>query len=570
MKVDLLLKDACLYNVYLKKWLPRDVAVLADKIFYVGDSSDKGFKPEMSIDCQGRPLIPGMIDIHLHIESSYCTPYNFSKAVLKRGITTVVSEPHEMANIFGKAGIEEMIRLSANCGADIFYGVPSSVPSTHPGLETTGGVISPEDGAWLFDRYPEIICVGEIMTYSSLIKGDVSKTRAFLKAVRQRNVLPAVEGHCPGISGLDLARVLYEGVNSDHCLQDPESMLQRFEQGMFVELQYKSLTEENLELLKTGEYTGLYSFVTDDIAPDILVRQGHLDGVVRKALSLGLPLEEAVMAGTHAPAVRMGFRDRGALSPGMIADMILLKDRGRDFEMLNVFKSGREVHKGNESSGTLFFQDKFKKSIHINQECLGDDMFRLEAPDSRSRIRVRSIIKNETDTYTREGSRTLEVVDGLLDWERSDCNLLLVIDRYSGEAAYGRALLEGCYFRGGAVATSHVHDSHNLLVSGDNSEDMKLARDWIIQNQGGICVCSEGRIAAAIDLPIGGILSELPLEELSEKMVEISDAMRDLGFHHNNPLMSFSTLPLVVSPEIKLSDKGIVRTDSGEILSLFL
>jgi len=570
MKIDLLLINANTYNVFLRKWLLRDVAVLAGKILYVGDSSDKGFKPSLRVDCEGRPLIPGMIDIHLHIESSYCSPFQFSRAVLNRGVTTVVSEPHEMANVFGKTGIEEMIRLSTGCDADIFYGVPSSVPSTDKMIETTGGTITPQDGSDLFDRFPEIICVGEVMTYSSLLKGDVSKTREFLGALKKKNLLPAVEGHCPRIVGLDLARVMYEGIDSDHCLQEADGMRQRFEQGMFVELQYKSLNKEIINVLKEGHFTGLYSFVSDDVAPDILVRQGHLDGIVRKALALGLSLEEAVTASSFAPAKRIGFRDRGAISPGMKADFILLKDKNRNFEMLKIFKNGKEWIKDSHKNQNISFEKRFKKSIHLDPSTLPDEMFVLRTSLELSRIKVRTIDKNEIDTYTREGILELPVRDGKVEWMNKECNLILVIDRYTGKGVYSRGILKGSFFKGGAMATSHAHDSHNLLMAGDNPLDLKIARDWVIHHQGGICVCSKGEVLASLALPVGGILSEKPLEELSEKMILISDSMRSLGFLNPNPLMSFSTLTLAVSPEIKITDKGIIRTEDGKKLSLFL
>jgi len=570
MKIDLLLINANTYNVFLRKWLLRDVAVLAGKILYVGNSSDMGFKPSLRVDCEGRPLIPGMIDIHLHIESSYCSPFQFSRAVLNRGVTTVVSEPHEMANVFGKTGIEEMIRLSTGCDADIFYGVPSSVPSTDKMIETTGGTITPQDGSDLFDRFPEIICVGEVMTYSSLLKGDVSKTREFLGALKKKNLLPAVEGHCPRIVGLDLARVMYEGIDSDHCLQEADGMRQRFEQGMFVELQYKSLNKEIINVLKEGHFTGLYSFVSDDVAPDILVRQGHLDGIVRKALALGLSLEEAVTASSFAPAKRIGFRDRGAISPGMKADFILLKDKNRNFEMLKIFKNGKEWIKDSHKNQNISFEKRFKKSIHLDPSTLPDEMFVLRTSLELSRIKVRTIDKNEIDTYTREGILELPVRDGKVEWMNKECNLILVIDRYTGKGVYSRGILKGSFFKGGAMATSHAHDSHNLLMAGDNPLDLKIARDWVIHHQGGICVCSKGEVLASLALPVGGILSEKPLEELSEKMILISDSMRSLGFLNPNPLMSFSTLTLAVSPEIKITDKGIIRTEDGKKLSLFL
>jgi adenine deaminase len=567
MKIDLLIRHAEHFNVYTGSWSLCDLAVLDGRILYVGDADDKGFDAAAEFDAEGRPLVPGLIDIHMHIESSYCSPGQFSQAVLPRGITTVVSEPHEMANVFGPEGIEEMIRLSRGCDMDIFYGIPSSVPSTSDRLETTGGRIRPEDAAALTGAWPEVVCVGEVMSYAAILRGEWEETRSFLSPLQGMRPLNAVEGHCPGITDLDLARVLFEGIDSDHCLQSPEGMMQRFEQGMFVELQYKSLSPEIVDLLKGGRFRGLYALVTDDTAPDILERQGHLDGVLRRALELGLPLDEALIAASWSPARRIGFRDRGALSPGKKADLILLESR-RDFTVRQVFKDGRPAGSGGGEKEILKAKPRFLDSLRLPGSLSGD-MFSLPPAPGGDSICLRAIEKNSLNTYSREGRIELPVSGGAIDWENRECNLLTVTERYSGRGDTAKGLMTGCFFKGGAVAATHAHDSHNLLIAGDNREDMLCAGDWVIARRGGICVSSGGRIVAALALPLGGILSEEPMELLCEKMIRISDAMRELGFEHPNPLMSFTTLTLPVSPEIKITDKGLVRTLTGEILPLF-
>ncbi len=572
MKIDLLIKHAEIFNVYLGRWDLRDLAVLDGRIFHLGDAEGKGFEAETVLDAEGRALVPGLIDIHMHIESSYCGPRQFSRAVLPRGITTVVSEPHEMANVFGPGGIEEMIRLSRGCDMDIFYGIPSSVPSTNESLETSGGRVTPSDATTLAAAWPEVVCVGEMMSYASILRGDTERTRSFLEPLRRIRPLAAVEGHCPDIKDLDLSRVLFERIDSDHCLQSPEGMLQRFELGMFVELQYKSLTPEIVDLLKDGRYRGLYSLVTDDTAPDILERQGHLDGVIRRALELGLPLEEAVIAASWSPAKRIGFRDRGAVSPGKKADFILLKDRSSRFEVHRVYKNGHPVNRMTVRSGTggedeLQAAPRFLDSLNLPSS-LSADMFDLPCDKEEGTVRLRTIVKNSSTTYSSEGRLELPVSKGFIHWENQSCNLLTVTERYRGTGETAKGILTGTYFRGGAVASTHTHDSHNLLIAGDNKRDMECARNWLIAHRGGICVSRGGQITAALALPLGGILSEEPMEKLSGQMICISDAMRALGFEHPNPLMSFTTLTLPVSPEIKISNKGLIRTLTGEILPL--
>jgi adenine deaminase len=237
MTVDILFLNARIYNVHIREWITGDVAVLNQRILYVGNDLESEFDASRKIECDGRPLIPGLIDIHLHIESTLCTPSEFGKSVLKHGTTTVVSEPHEIANVFGVEGIEEMIRLSEESPVDIFFGIPSSVPSTEPEKETTGGRIGPEDAVRLLRKHPKVICLGEVMDFAGLGRMDAVRSANMINAVRSIRPQAAIEGHCPSIRDFELATVLFAGVDSDHCLQDPEGLKQRFAAGMFVEIQ---------------------------------------------------------------------------------------------------------------------------------------------------------------------------------------------------------------------------------------------------------------------------------------------------------------------------------------------
>jgi len=574
MKIDLLFRNAEIYNVFVRRWFRQDVAVIGERVLFVGDTAAYDLKPERVVECGGRPLIPGLIDIHLHIESSLCTPEVFGSAVLQCGVTTVVSEPHEIANVFGPEGIEEMIRVSTGSPVDIFYGVPSSVPSTSANLETTGGSIRPEDAVSLFRKYPEVICLGEVMDFSSLARMETGRITEIISAVQRNSPLAAIEGHCPSIRNMDLAKVLYAGVDSDHCLQDPIGMKQRFENGMFVEIQEKSLTADIVRILKESNSEGLYGFVTDDVPPDILINDGHLDYVVRKALRLGLPLGHAVTASSWAPAGRMGFRDRGAVSPGKLADLLLLEDDSPDFNIRSIFRKGCEVGKagmrGFSGTSPIRFKDRFKTSIRLDEEDIHEGLFQLIPPGNVSSVRVLTLEKNQVNTYTKESFIELPVRDNAVLWEGAEADLVIVMDRYSGRAGFARGFMSGSYFRNGAAATTYAHDHHNLMGAGDNRRDMEIAMKWVIRNQGGICVVSNGRILASMVLTVGGILSEKTMEDLSEEVEAIVESMRQLGFMHRNPLMSFSTLTLPVSPDIKITDKGIFRTGDGTVQNLFL
>jgi adenine deaminase len=495
----------------------------------------------------------------------------FGTSVLRRGVTTIVSEPHEIANVFGVEGIREMIRVSEGAPIDIFFGVPSSVPSTTAELETTGGTIGPEEAIELMKNHSRVLCLGEIMNYTSLTTMKRGRANGMIDAVRKRFPLAAIEGHCPSVKNLNLAKLMYSGVDSDHCLQDPEGMMQRFENGMFVELQEKSITAENIAVLKSFHSRGLYSFVTDDVPPDIMEKDGHLDFVARKALKAGLALEDIIVATSYAPACRMGMRDRGVIAPGKLADLLLLKDDSSDFIIDRIFRKGGEIiGSGDFSEQVSEFAEEFKQSINLKESDVRDAMFRIQTENHTGAVQLLSMKKNNANTYTSESSFELGITEGYADWENTEGNLVIVVDRYSGEAGYARGFLEGCYFRKGAMATSYAHDNHNLLCSGDNKSDMEIAMKWVIRHQGGMCVVSDGRILASIELPVGGILSEEPMAILASKLNTIADAMKKLGFEHRNPVMSFCTLTLPVSPSLKITDKGIIRTEDGNIMDLIL
>lgn len=583
MLVDTIFTHAKVYNIFTQKWVTTDVSVLAGKIFYVGDAEGMGLHAKDYVPCNEKPLIPGMIDIHLHIESSLCTPETFAKAVLSHGVTTVVSEPHEIANVFGIAGFQEMIRVSKDAVIDIYYGIPSSVPSTSQELETNGGSIEQEHLAELTAQYPNVICLGEVMNYGSLLKNfedyalqkKENKTMALISFMKEHYPLAAIEGHCPSVKDMDLVKLLFMGIDSDHCLQDIEGLAQRFSQGMFVELQEKSITPEIITYLRQEPSSGLYAFVTDDVPPDILYHKGHLDTIVRKALALGLPLEQAIIASSYAPALRMGFRDRGVIAPGRIADIILLKDNTADFQIEAVYKKGvlSSSLTNNDANKAPEFGAAFTNSLNISLSKVLPQIFTIPLPEAeynQKKITCRVMRKNSINTYTQMALREFRVQNNCIDWyaQRKEINLVVVIDRYSGQQSYSQGFIDGVHLSMGAFCSSYAHDGHNLLIAGDSPEDMETALRWVVSHKGGMCCVSRGEILGSLALPIGGILSEAPLQELAEKADSIQNALKNLGFNHQNPIMSLCTLTLPVSPEIKITDKGLIAVHSGEKLSL--
>lgn len=578
MIVDTIFKRAKVYNVYIKKWEIVDIAIINGRILFLGDTTKVDISSYHIIECNEEVLIPGFIDIHLHIESSLCTPQEFSKAVIRRGVTTVVSEPHEIANVYGIDGIKAMVEASEGSLVDIFYGVPSSVPSTHNKLETTGGVIDKDELAILLQDYPSIVCLGEVMNYSHLIKDFESiihhsqedKTLSMINYMKKKHPLHAIEGHCPSVRDIELAKLLYLGIQSDHCFQDVEGMKQRCMRGMFVELQEKSIQQDIINFITENDVDGLFSFVTDDVPPDILQNKGHLDFVIKKALSLGLPIEKAIIASSFAPAKHMGLRDRGSIAPGNIADILHLQGDPSNLDIEAIYKKGKKVEKEESNTTTYSFPPHFSNSIQIHPSF--DITKELEMPyvGSNKSVKVRVMEKSSINTYTVEKHHTLEIKNSKINWQKSSLNLVAVINRYNHSSVAAKGFMSGTKISQGAFCTSHAHDHHNILLLGDNKDDMMLAYEEVVKKQGGMCFVSDGNILSFIHLPIAGIISIKPIDELAKEVEILQELLKKHGITHPNPIMSLCTLTLPVSPALKITDKGLIDVKTSTIVPFII
>ena len=327
------LENLYIYNTPLRCFRPGSV-VFSEKGIECVEWSDKEEGTRKLF------LIPGLIDIHMHIESSMLTASGFSEAAIKHGTTAFVSDSHEVSNVFGEKGLLDFMSIPSI--SDAFYALPSSVPASSGRLETSGGSFDEEETLRLAEDR-RIIALGEVMNASDLLNPGDNRTRRIMKAFRKTRSECPVEGHCPRLSGSELAAFIASGVDSDHTEQTPESIKEKITAGMFLEIQYKSLTKANIEALSEPRYQGFYSLCTDDVMPDVLINEGQLDRVIRKAISLGLKAEDAIFASTYSPSRRMRLFDRGIIAPGRIADFVLLSDPD-SFEIESVWKNGREVY----------------------------------------------------------------------------------------------------------------------------------------------------------------------------------------------------------------------------------
>lgn len=565
MEVDLLIKNVHIFNAYFKKFVFGDAAIINGRFFHIGKAGQDSITSKEYLDGKGQYLIPGLIDIHMHIESSMTTPFHFSQAAVTHGVTTVVADPHEIANVFGIDGIKEFINNARDVELDIFYGIPSSVPSTSSLLETTGGFIGEKEAENLLDM-DRVLCLGEVMNFKDLTENENSLINRILRIIKDRKPDMPIEGHCPKIDGINLSKYIYNGVDGDHTQQTAASLEEKIGNGMFIEIQAKSMSPENMKYLMDNELYEHFCFVTDDTMADKLV-EGQLNKLVEKAISLGLKPELAIYAATYTPARRMGLRDRGSIAPGKLADFVLLEDI-QNFKVSKVYKRGKLIFNGNRTftESSMAFPSYFYNSIKLKE--LSSDDFHIFVPDFSEEAKCRTIEVSPHTTFTEEGSMVIRIRDGELCWQDEDCCLIGVFERYgkSGNRAFG--LVRGSIIKEGAVAASWAHDHHNLMVMGRNIEDMTAAANYIIENQGGYCAVNKGNILGAVKLPVGGIISEERLDILAENLKKVRIALKALGYEHHNEIMSFSTLSLPVSPSLKITDKGLIRVSTQEIVPL--
>ncbi|KGK87630.1 adenine deaminase C-terminal domain-containing protein [Clostridium sp. HMP27] len=566
--MDLIIKNIQVFNVYSKKFIKSSVVIKDGKFLYTTLKDIKNIRANRVIEGEGKYLIPSLIDIHLHIESSMVTPEAFSHELIKDGVTTVVAEPHEIANVFGIVGIKEMIKRDENCTADIFYGIPSSVPSTE--LETSGAEIGIEEFEELI-KNPKVICLGEVMNYVEVIKNPESKINKFLSYIKNKYPKLIIEGHCPRIVGEDLYKFIFNGVDSDHTQHTPETIEDRFLNGMFVEIQDKSLTEENIKFIEENDIYNNFCFVTDDVMADNFINEGHLNNIIKKAIKIGMKPERAITFGTLNPALRMDLKDRGAVAPGKIADFIIL-DNVEKFSINSVYKNGECVYEEGEKYQYTPSENKFPKDFYnsVKLEKINEEDLKIKANVENGRVKCRIINVKNGSTFTGEVFDYLDVVNGYIDWEGSPYALIGVFERHKGTGNVTLALASGDTIKRGAVATTYAHDHHNLLVIGKSPVDIVCAANFIIENQGGYCVCENESILASVKLNVAGILSEKSVEEVGFELSKVKEAMKDLGYNHYNPVMSLSTNSLPVSPELKITDMGLVKVKEGKIVNLIV
>ena len=561
MKVDFVVKGAWVFMTYRQCFEKRDVAVAWEKIYAVSPAIC--YPDVTTIDGSGMYMIPGLVDIHMHIESSMTYPAEFSRITLPYGVTTVVADAHEIANVFGMDGIRWF--MGQETKLDIFYAIPSSVPATNDSLETSGAGIG-EAQVRELARDSRVLCLGEVMNFKDLTSDGDALIKRLVGICKGKDIRDSmrIEGHCPKISGEDLCRFIYEGVDADHTQQTPGSVLEKTDMGMFLELQHKSLTPEVVDTVcRYGLYENV-ALITDDTMPDQLLK-GQLNRIVAHAVKNGMPVEKAIYCATFTPARRMHLDDRGMIGPGKLADFVLLRDL-EHFQPAAVFKRGELVYGERLGTDYASIPEAFYHSVNCNRAMAEDFLLKTDKPCSRVKVNVMKIQTH--GTFTSRVVRELDVKDGVICWKAAGLSLAVMFERYGKNGNISFGLAEGALKKPGAIATTWSHDSHNLLVLGTCEQDMAAAQNRIIELQGGYAAAEHGLVTAEARLPVGGILYDGPVEELASDLGRVRQVMRNLGYENNNEIMSMSTLGLPVSPELKLTDYGLLDVRTQEPVPL--
>lgn len=552
--VDLLIHNAQVVDVVRLRTYRGWVGVLNGKIHYSEEGEPPaGLEAAQTLDLEGQFLAPGLIDAHMHIESSLTTPRRFQEAALRHGTTTLLADPHELANVFGPSGVQYLLDATEGLDLQVYVALPSCVPATDFSLETSGGEITAADVTRLAD-HPRVRALGEVMDYQGLARPG-SRLPGIIEAAQARGLL--IEGHTPTLGGPVLSDYAAHGVLSDHTLSTPAKLYEQLSKGFTVMLQEKSLNREVVEALHGLPDRSRVLLVTDDIMPNRLIG-GHLSLIVRAAVKHGLNPLEAIAMASLRPAMYLGLRDAGLIAPGRRADLVVLPDLA-DFRPSRVFVGGTPVFPGERP---LPDSPLSPPGAELTRAPSQPAEFQLPLSDGRHALAV--IGMNDRNTFTTLNYEPQAVVGGEI--QDPEVTRVAVLQR-SGDAPPSLGFLRGLGLTSGAFATTLAHDSHNLLVFGQDTAEISRAVNHLLTFGGGM-VFVDGEETLYLPLEVGGIISDAPLAETAAAFDRIEAALRARGVTHLNPLLFLSIFSLSVSPAYKLTDLGLLDVERRSLIPL--
>lgn len=552
---DLLLTNLQLVNLHTGEIYPSEIAIMGSYIVGVGS----GYQADNVIDVGGRYVTPGLIDAHVHIESSLCVPPQFARAVLPRGVTTVITDPHEIANVHGLEGIRFMLNAAKHGALNIYVMASSCVPATH--METAGAELDALALATLKENR-WVLGLAEVMNYPGVINAapDVlEKLSLYADKI--------IDGHCPALTGKDLNAYVAAGVRSDHECTTVDEALEKLRAGMHLFIR-EATNARNLEPLLpvvTPENHQRISFCTDDRQPADLLDEGSVDHMVRVAIAKGVDPIHAFRMGSLNTAQYFQLNDKGAIAPGYRADLMVFSDlRAPHAEM--VLRGGKLVAENGDLTAQVSVREVVKMRNSINVDWKKVD---FALPANGSHVRVIESIPNQL--VTNHLIEDAPVADGQIssDVER-DLLKFAVIERHRASGNIGLGLIKGIGLKRGAIAGTVAHDHHNLVVIGTDDDSMMTAARAVGQMGGGLAAVEGDTVLAELPLPIAGLMTDEPIESVREKMDALLATARDLGSPLHDPFMAMSFMALEVIPSLKLTDVGLVDVEKFEVVELFV
>lgn len=572
---ELVIRKGKLVNVNTGEIInDTDVAITHGRIALVGDASHTIGKNTKIIDAKGYYITPGFMDGHIHVESSMVSVREYAKSVIPCGTTTIYMDPHEIANVLGMNGVNLMIEDGKNVPLRVYTAMPSCVPAA-PGFEDNGATLGPKEIKEAM-ALNGVAGLGEMMNFPGVMSGD-SNIHKELQATLISN--KTITGHYSmPETGSGLNAYVASGIRCCHESVRSEDALAKMRLGMYAQLRegsawhdvhetIKSITENNID-------TRFATLVSDDTHPDTLISKGHLNHIVKRAIEEGVnPITAIQMVTINVADCFNMNRDLGSISPGKLADILLISNLTKvtvEKVLINgelVANNGKMLTQISKAS----YPDFAKKSVHLPKKLESND-FIINAPKKnmdKALVRVMEIIEAKVGTYTKECEIPIENDIAQINLEE-DIIKAAVIERHKGTGTIGKGFVKGFHLKKGAVASTVAHDSHNLLIVGTNDEDMALAGNTLAKVGGGMVAVQNGEILALLPLPIAGLMSDKPIEEVAKLVHELDSAWKKLGCNLVSPFMTMALLALAVLPELRLTNRGLVDTVNFKFVDLFI
>jgi len=554
-RVELLLRNARVINTFSGDIHRTDVALHNGRIVGFGT-----YKAKNTLDLRGSYLAPGFIDGHVHLESTMVKIPEFGRIVVPRGTTTVVADPHEIANVLGLDGIRYMLASSRNSVLGVYIMLPSCVPSTS--LETAGAELSGHDLSLLLND-ERVLGLAEMMNYPGVVNGSMDALEKIAIARGKR-----IDGHAPMVHGKDLNAYISAGIKSDHECTTVEEAREKLRAGMFIMIR-EGTAAKNLKALLplvNSENSRKCLFVTDDRHLDDIFTQGHMDHLVRSAIRLGVDPIRAIQMASINTAEYFGIQDLGAVAPGYRADLIVFDDF-KKLKISKVIKDGRVVAENGVLKPSAITDYKGKVRGTVNVRWIEYEDFAIKAEGRKAR--VIGVVPDQI--VTRSLVCPVKTDGGFVTADpATDVLKVAVIERHMASGRIAKGLVKGFGLKKGAIASSISHDSHNIVVIGVHDGDMYTAAVQVVKMQGGIVAACNGQVIEALPLPVAGLMSDRSSEFVREKLHRLIAAAHSMGSKLKDPYMAMSFLTLPPIPELKITDRGLIDAVNFKVVPLFL